>query len=545
MRANRRSGLLFACFGAKLEGTRHMRMGSVLPPVRPMGRSTCGSDERWWRVNPARLAIRLSVLPILLSVLALVVSPAYSQEMTLEYLGRLNFRSGYPDHMMDARAVDDSLAIVASNLGLALVNVHSLPVDGTESAIFRLPDLNTRDLRIKDGRYVYVILARTHSPGGPGLAVVEIVGSTLVLRNIATEPAVIFEKLDLVGDRLYLTTHSYGLRIYDLSDPLAPSLVGSLSDGLVDATGIHVVGDTAYVADGAGGLKIVDISDEVNPFVAAGEDLSTATGTAQDVTARNGHVYVALGGEGVAFYENGQLGSRVVYDAGTNAKDLSWMGDHLAVAETDGIRVFAVEADGSLSLAVRELVTRRGTNGSHLRIASALESMNGDLLLCADWAATDLYRLAPTSGGTQADITPSLIRIRFAPGGGTADVTLWNTGAATLDITSVVPSVPSFTVSYAGGSIAPGDSVAFTISYDGTPSQGKGVVLFYSNDPDENPLPIQVFGNTEYLDPGEPSVDFTLPSIRRDPDTGDYIEEPFTLSDHLGKIVWFQVYGTW
>ena len=496
-------------------------------------------------MSTARLAVRLSVLSVLLFVFAFVVSPARSQEMTLEYLGRLNFRSGYPDHMMDARAVDDSVAIVASNLGLALVNVHSLPVDGTEDAIFRLPDLNARDLRIKDGRYVYVILARTHSPGGPGLAVVEIVGSTLVLRNTSTEPTVIFEKLDLVGDRLYVTTHSHGLRIYDLSAPLAPSLIGSVSDGLVDATGIHVVGDIAYVADGAGGLKVVDMSDEANPFVAAGEDLSTATGTAHDVTVRNGHVYVALGGEGVAFYENGELPSRIVYTAGTNAKDLSWVGDHLAVAETDGIRVFAVEADGSLSPAARELVTRRGVNASHLRIASALESMSGDLLLCADWAATDLYRLVPGSVGTQADITPSLIRIRFAPGGGSADVTLRNTGAATLDVTSVVSSHPSFTPSYAGGSIAPGDSVAFTISYDGTPSEGTGVVLFYSNDPDENPLPIQVFGNTDYLDPGEPSLDFTLPSIRRDPDTGDYIEESFTLSDHLGKIVWFQVYGTW
>ena len=67
----------------------------------------------------------------------------------------------------------------------------------------------------------------------------------------------------------------------------------------------------------------------------------------------------------------------------------------------------------------------------------------------------------------------------------------------------------------------------------------------HSNDPDEDPLPIQVFGNTTYLDPGEASIDFTLPSIRRDELTGDYIEAPLTLSDHLGKIVWFQVYGHW
>lgn len=85
----------------------------------------------------------------------------------------------------------------------------------------------------------------------------------------------------------------------------------------------------------------------------------------------------------------------------------------------------------------------------------------------------------------------------------------------------------------------------FEVTYGGSSDEARGVVLLSSNDPDEDPLPIQVFGETRYLDPGEPAVDFTLPLLRRDPVTGDYVEETFTLSDHRGKIVWFTVYASW
>ena len=88
-----------------------------------------------------RLASCLSVLLVLLSVFSLV-SQASSQDTTLECLGRLNLRTNYPNHKMDARAVDDYLAIIALNPGLALVSVHSLPVDSAEDAPFRLLDLN-------------------------------------------------------------------------------------------------------------------------------------------------------------------------------------------------------------------------------------------------------------------------------------------------------------------------------------------------------------------------------------------------------------------
>jgi hypothetical protein len=119
-----------------------------------------------------------------------------------------------------------------------------------------------------------------------------------------------------------------------------------------------------------------------------------------------------------------------------------------------------------------------------------------------------------------------------------------NAGGASLTISSVIASPSVFSCDYSGSTLAPGESVSCQISYDGSPGDALGTVLFYSNDPDENPLPVQVFGRTPYLDPGETAIDFTLPRWDHD-GLGGWDSTPFTLSDHLGKIVWFIVYGYW
>ncbi len=116
-----------------------------------------------------------------------------------------------------------------------------------------------------------------------------------------------------------------------------------------------------------------------------------------------------------------------------------------------------------------------------------------------------------------------------------------------MQITAVASSSPDYTVNYNGSTLQPGQSVALEITYKGgATSQGSGVITMQSNDPDENPLPIQVLGNTTYLNPGDPSVDFTLPTLVPDPNTGLPISgSPFNLMNKRGKAVWFSISGTW
>ena len=67
-----------------------------------------------------------------------------------------------------------------------------------------------------------------------------------------------------VGDYTYLADGAAGLKIYDVSDPDAPTLVGSY-DTPGEARDVAVVGGYAYVADGSAGVQVIDVVDPAMP----------------------------------------------------------------------------------------------------------------------------------------------------------------------------------------------------------------------------------------------------------------------------------------
>ena len=122
---------------------------------------------------------------------------------------------------------------------------------------------------------------------------------------------------------------------------------------------------------------------------------------------------------------------------------------------------------------------------------------------------------------------------------------IWNNGAADLHVTGASLTDPAFSTDLLTVILAPGDTLEFQVHYDGSPGNASDKLYIYSDDPDENPYPLQVFGRTPNLDPGEQATDFSLPLYSRDYQTGAYSWETVSLSDQLGKIIWFQVYGSW
>lgn len=494
-------------------------------------------------IPPKATAISLPACCLLI-LCAFPMLPARADEMTLDYLYRYDHQPGGPDHLMDVIEISGARAIVSGNLGLTLIDLDGLPPRGTTDYLFQLTGLNARDVYLKDEHYLYVNLHRMGSDLSAGFAVVRINANVLDLIRTVTEPGVLYEKMCIDGDYLFVAAHRYGLRIFSLSDPAAPELVGDLTEGLVDAFAIAIAGDTAFIADGAGGLKVVDVTDKANPFLIAGESLEDAAGTSEDATWRDGRVYVAAGGAGLAVYAGGDPAQRTLVPVGGCAEALCWVGDHLAVGTLAGVQVLDVTAADQPMIVAGETVARRGQTAT-LRICSDVGPASAGRLLCANWNYMDVYQLVPADQSTQPDITPSVQRIRFPPSGGVQQVTLRNDGATVLNVTGVSTVPASFTTGYTGGFLLPGESVSFDVAYNGAPQQGSGMVWFHSDDPDEQPLPIQLFGNTEHLDPGEPAIDFTLPLVTRDHQTGIFTEVPFTLSDHLGEVVWFHVFATW
>ena len=472
-------------------------------------------------------------------------APGAAQQSTLEYVARYDCQPG-ADHLMAVAALSGDRALVASNRGLTLVDLAALPPGGTSAYLFRLTGINARDVYLSDDEGHIFVNTHRGGSGNIGFDVVAIQGNSLQKVASVTEPGVLYEKMDLEGDLLYVAAHAFGLRIYDVSSPASPTLIGKLEAGFVDAFAVEVDGTRAHVADGGGGLKLVDVSDPTAPQLLDGEDLVGALGTSEDVTVRDGRVYVAAGGAGVAVYTVGDLGSRTLDPLPGSAESLCWVGDHLAVGSFSRTTVFEVGPGTQLTQVAFETAHRRGSS-ARLRLAEGLGAAPGERLLVAGWNFMDVYALKPSAAGTQPDIVCDTQRIRFDPSGATRQVTVTNNGQGTLVVSQVSVTSPDFAAAWSGGSLAPGASVSFDVTYQGGPTNtGSGVVLLGSNDPDENPLPIQVFGNTTFLDPGEPAVDFTLQTLERDAQTGQVVQgAPFSLSGQLGKIVWFAVFGTW
>jgi hypothetical protein len=122
---------------------------------------------------------------------------------------------------------------------------------------------------------------------------------------------------DLVGDLVvagkyaYVAAGSTGLVIVDVSNPFAP-FVTSVCATPGPALDVAVYGGYAYVTAGEAGLRVIDISDPTNPFEVAYWD---TPGCAMAVAAENGYVYVADSGWGYlifpAFAELGALAGQV------------------------------------------------------------------------------------------------------------------------------------------------------------------------------------------------------------------------------------------
>jgi hypothetical protein len=116
----------------------------------------------------------------------------------------------------------------------------------------------------------------------------------LSLTGSSSEPAemVVFEDVAIAGDVAYLADWAFGLRIYDVSNPSAPALVGSV-DTAGYPSSVAVQENRAYLGESTNGgfLRVIDITDPAN----AEEIGFVETSQARDVEVRGDLAYVADG----------------------------------------------------------------------------------------------------------------------------------------------------------------------------------------------------------------------------------------------------------
>lgn len=96
--------------------------------------------------------------------------------------------------------------------------------------------------------------------------------------------------IKVVGNHAYVAEGDAGLQIIDVSDPLSPTLHGTIKLGIGAAQAVDVVGNLAYV--GSAGLQIIDVSNPVSPTL-----LGSLTGAATpDVQVAGNFAYVVTDG---------------------------------------------------------------------------------------------------------------------------------------------------------------------------------------------------------------------------------------------------------
>lgn len=146
----------------------------------------------------------------------------------------------------------------------------------------------------------------------------------------------------LDGNRLYVADGIYGFKIIDVSNPVIPSLIGSLDIGS-EAWGVFISGNYAYVADYENGLIIIDIADPAQPVAVGSYNTDSL---AFRVYVSGDYAYVADYEDGVIIIDISdptQLNKIGSYNTAGLAYGVFVSGDYAYVADWDsGLQIIDI-----------------------------------------------------------------------------------------------------------------------------------------------------------------------------------------------------------
>jgi hypothetical protein len=140
------------------------------------------------------------------------------------------------------------------------------------------------------GHYAYIGM-------GPRMVVLDVANPAqpVVLGQTAVLPDLV-KGLAVAGRYVYIADDGGGLRIADVFDPTAPTLVGSFT-AADKAESVLVIGTIAYIANGIDGLVILDISNPAAPVEIGSCDIFG--GHVYEVAIRGSYAYLAAGEGGL------------------------------------------------------------------------------------------------------------------------------------------------------------------------------------------------------------------------------------------------------
>ncbi len=136
------------------------------------------------------------------------------------------------------------------------------------------------------GTYAYVAMSEL------GLRVIDVSNpSAPTLLQTLETPGRAYD-VAAAGTTVYVADGQSGLQVVDVANPRLPTLVANVETP-GDARGLTLAGSSLYLADGEAGLQVLDIANPTLPRIVGSVD---TPGIANDVAALGSYVFVASGG---------------------------------------------------------------------------------------------------------------------------------------------------------------------------------------------------------------------------------------------------------
>jgi len=300
------------------------------------------------------------------------------------------------------------------------------------------------------------------------------------------------QRIFVAGQYAYLTgdeglANTNRLRVVDVSQPNAPQVVGSLSlAGWI--MGLHVSGNYAYLADYTSGrLRVVDISNPAQPLEVGSVAvfLGTPDDGAWDVFVSGNYAYVS----GVARSGNSKWGGVEIVDVSDPANRLGMVGGYATSALTDPWDIFVSGSHAFLAAGESGLWTINVSDPAHPTQAGryrVLENPRGVAVSGTPAAFPATRRVSVPAYAYVADWGMKVVDI---------------TNGAAPTIVGVYDAPPPLT---AGGKVAVSGAYAYLTNPKGwlrvinvsQPSSPSAVGRY---DPPGNSREVDVAGNYAYL----------------------------------------------
>ena len=145
--------------------------------------------------------------------------------------------------------------------------------------------------------------------------------------------------VEVVDTIAYVAERFSGIQILDISDLTAPDSIGMVEMDYADA--VNIQGDSLYIASSSWGVKMFDISDPLSPVLL---NENPGGGYAVDVYASETNTYIALRGLGVGIFSYNEASEPEMIGLieMDNPNRVNGSGDYLYVIEDPNIHIIDV-----------------------------------------------------------------------------------------------------------------------------------------------------------------------------------------------------------